>query len=82
MKAGTYDDTFVTGGGVPGRQREANEADSDEDPEFDNLEDLLLGQANQYEKDFNKMMGKLTEIDNMMSGNDLKYIKEMMDYSQ
>lgn len=28
------------------------------------------------------MMGKLTEIDNMMSGNDLKYIKEMMDYSQ
>jgi len=27
-------------------------------------------------------MGKLTEIDNMMSGNDLKYIKEMMDYSQ
>jgi len=40
-----------------------------------------LGQANQYEKDFNKMMAKLTEIDNMMSGNDLKYIKEMMDYS-
>jgi hypothetical protein len=39
VKAGTYDDTFVTGGGVPGRQREANEADSDEDPEFDNLED-------------------------------------------
>ena len=28
------------------------------------------------------MMAKLTEIDNMMSGNDLKYIKEMMDYSQ
>ena len=28
------------------------------------------------------MMGKLTEIDNMMSGNDLKYIKEMRDYSQ
>ena len=85
VRAGTFgkDDTFVTGGGVPGRQREAAVADSeDDDPNFDNLEDQLLGQANQYERDFNKMMGRLNDIDNMMSGNDLKYIKEMMDYSQ
>jgi len=36
VKAGTYDDTFVTGGGLPGRNREE---DSDHDPEFDALED-------------------------------------------
>lgn len=81
VKAGTYDDTFVTGGGLPGRNRVIEE-NSDHDPELDEIEDQLLGKASQYEKDFNKMMTKLTEIDDMMSGNDLKYIKEMMDYSQ
>lgn len=42
VRAGTFgkDDTFVTGGGLPGRQKESAAADSeDEDLEFDNLED-------------------------------------------
>ena len=84
VKAGTFgkDDTFVTGGGLPGRDKTEGNDDEVDDPEFENLEDELLNDANKHDQDFKNMMVKLNEIDEMMSGSDLKYIKEMIDSSQ
>lgn len=50
------DDTFVTGGGVPGRGRTAQvEKDAEESEEeqfFESLEDELLMKVDKHEKDF------------------------------
>ena len=50
-KAGR-DDTFVTGGGLPGQRRQRIEEESDEEepkPVFDSLEDELMNKVNGYE---------------------------------
>jgi hypothetical protein len=53
---GGKDDTFVTGGGLPGRGKTAKMGgeceESEEEPEFENLEDELLLKVNKHEEDF------------------------------
>ena len=83
-RPGGKDDTFVTGGGLPGQRRPKIEEESDEEdkkPEYETLEDELLDKVDGYERDFRDMMTYLVEVENNVSGNDLKYIREMMGYS-
>ena len=40
-----------------------------------------MNKVNGYEQDFKDMMTYLCEVENNVSGNDLKYIREMMGYS-
>jgi len=52
------EDTFVTGGGLPGRNRrtanvEAEQEEDEEEKEYDCLEDQLLAEVDKHEKDFN-----------------------------
>lgn len=53
------EDTFVTGGGLPGRNRrtanvqQENDDEDDEDKDYDCLEDQLLAEVDKHEKDFN-----------------------------
>lgn len=78
------DDTFVTGGGLPGARRNRDEDLSDEEdntPVFDSMEDELLNKVGGYERDFKEMMNYLNEVESNVSGNDLKYIREMIGYS-
>lgn len=77
---GTFgkDDTFVTGGGVPGRMRTAaaeQEPEEEETKEHENLEDKLLDDNDKTERDFQEIMNNLNKMDNMMHGDDLKYIR-------
>ena len=80
------DDTFVTGGGLPGRNKtaapEEEQLESSEEEDYENLEDKLLADVERHEKDFKAMMKYLNEVDGMMHGNDLKYIREMIGYSR
>ena len=66
-----------------GYEIEAKISSDEEDakPVFDNLEDELMSKVNGYEQDFKDMMTYLVEVENNVSGNDLKYIREMMGYS-
>ena len=69
--------TFITGGGVPGRKKTQEE----EDPEekfYDNEEDKLLDNVDKLEDDMKEMMNYLNEVENQMKGNDLEQIKRMM----
>ena len=79
------DDTFVTGGGLPGSRlpRHLEESDEEEEvrPVFDSLEDELLDKVDGYEKDFKDMMTYLCEVEGHVGGNDIKYIREMIGYS-
>ena len=85
---GTFgkDDTFVTGGGVPGRMKTAapdqEEEEEEEEKEYENLEDKLLDDNDKTEKEFNEMMNNLDGMGNMMHGDDLRYIRQMMEYSE
>ena len=45
------------------------------------LEDQLLREVDQHEKDFNDMFKYLNEVEEMFHGSDLKQIKEMKDIS-
>jgi hypothetical protein len=49
------DNTFVTGGGLPGKVN--SEKAENEPEEFDQLEDKLINQTDKFEKEFAKMMG-------------------------
>jgi hypothetical protein len=79
VKMGTFgkDDTFVTGGGVPGRMRTAaaEEPEEEEEKEFEWAEDKLLDDNDKTERDFQEMMNNLNRMDNMMHGDDLRYIR-------
>ena len=70
-------DTFITGGGVPGKKKHD---ETDEIPEkiYDNEEDQLLDNVDKMEEDMKEMMRYLNEVENMMSGDDLSQIKRMM----
>ena len=61
--------TFVTGGGVPGRAKKAE--DSDDDDLFLNEEDELLDIVDKQERDMKDMLKYLNEVEEMMGGNDL-----------
>jgi len=78
VKMGTYgkDDTFVTGGGVPGRMRTAQvEEPEEEERDFDFAEDKLLDDNERTERDFQEMMNNLNRMDNIMRSDDLRYIR-------
>lgn len=70
--------TFVTGGGLPGRKRRAEE-DSDDDM-FLNEEDELLDIVDKQERDMKDMLKYLNEVEEMMGGNDLAQIRQMIRY--
>jgi hypothetical protein len=57
----------VTGGGLPGRNKTAKvegEGDeSEEEQEYENLEDELLVKVDKHEKDFKQMMADLNEVE-------------------
>ena len=74
--------TFVTGGGIPGRQRVVVQQDSDSDQEPDeDIEDQLLREVEQHQNDFKDMFGQLNEVDGMLHGDDLYYMRQMKDIS-
>lgn len=70
--------TFVTGGGVPGRAKRMEE-DSD-DELFLNEEDELLEIVDKQEREMKDMLKYLNEVEEMMGGNDLAQIRQMMRY--
>lgn len=77
------EDTFVTGGGLPGRNRrtanvEAEQEEDEEEKEYDCLEDQLLAEVDKHEKDFNQMFVYLNECEDMLHGNDVAQIRELM----
>jgi len=78
------EDTFVTGGGLPGRNRRTanvqadQEEEDDEDKDYDCLEDQLLAEVDKHEKDFNQMFAYLNEVENMLHGDDVAQIRELI----
>ncbi len=74
--------TFVTGGGLPGRQPKKQDEDSSDSFEQDEAdEDRLLREVEQHEKDFNEMLEYLNDVDDMLHGSELQEIKRMKDIS-
>lgn len=52
-----------------------------EGDEIEDLEKYLLGEVDQYEKDFHDMFAYLNDVEEMLHGNDVDTIREMMDIS-
>ena len=69
------EDTFLTGGGLPGRGLREDEI---LDEEEDDLGEQLLREVDQYEKDFKKMFAHLKDVEDMLNGEDLPTIQEMI----
>jgi hypothetical protein len=75
------ENTFVTGGGVPGKRKVvAGDEESDEDKYFLNEEDELLDIVDKQERDMKDMLKYLNEVEEMMGGNDLAQIRKMIRY--
>lgn len=70
--------TFVTGGGLPGRMKKADDSDDDY---FMNEEDELLEIVEKQERDMKDMLKYLNEVEDMMGGNDLAHIRQMIRYT-
>lgn len=70
------EDTFLTGGGLPGKRHY-----EEEDDEQLTLEKYLLNEVDQYEKDFKEMFAYLNEVEDMLHGDDVGTIQEMIDIS-
>ena len=67
--------TFVTGGGLPGRQKAEGDSQADEESEEnmdEDLEDQLLREVDQHEKDFKDMFEYLNDIEDLLHGNEIK----------
>ena len=73
----TGENTFITGGGVPGRKKHVEEEDIEEKV-YDCEEDKLLDNVDKMENDMKEMMKYLNEVESMMGGDDLSQIKRMM----
>ena len=74
----TGENTFITGGGVPGRKKKEEEEEDVQEKVYDNEEDKLLDNVDKMENDMKEMMKYLNEVESMMGGSDLEQIKRMM----
>ena len=70
--------TFITGGGVPGKKKKFQDEDRPMEKIYDNEEDKLLDDVDKMDDDMQKMMEYLNEVESMMGGSDLDSIRKMM----
>ena len=73
----TGENTFITGGGLPGKKKFAEE-ELKEEKIYDNEEDKLLDDVDSLENQMKDMMKYLTEVESSLNGGDLEAIKKMM----
>ena len=73
----TGENTFITGGGVPGKKKFAEE-EFKEEKIYQNEEDKLLDDVDNLENGMKEMMKYLQEVESSMNGGDLEAIKRMM----
>lgn len=82
------EDTWITGGGIPGKKRKKNkkkfveEVVPKEDRVYTCLEDELLDEVDQHQEDMKRMMAELMECDEMMAGTDLSHIHRMINATE
>ena len=65
--------TFVTGGGLPKKQKFMQEQEDDTEPKkyYANEEDELLDRVNKTEEEMNEMLKYLEDVDSWVNGDDL-----------
>ena len=78
------ENTFVTGGGLPGRMRHGGRGSDDEDEAkfYMTEEEALLAKVEGYERDMQEMLKFLDGArETSKGGDDLKAIRKMLDYT-
>ena len=68
----TYQDYVLS---IAQKIKENIKKEEEEEKEFEWAEDKLLDDNDKTERDFQEMMNNLNRMDNMMHGDDLRYIR-------